>query len=155
MALMGLSLTGAALQEVMDAVASCWFEAWAEAAAEEVVLMRILQALLACLRAPLSPSSSLRFSSTLAASTATGGVDLNADGSAAARGPLSSKSELNRQHRALQTLLEPERQQQCRKLPRRVQGKVHGRVVVVELTEASVRSSPYGHWASASPGDSP
>ncbi|EEC73445.1 hypothetical protein OsI_07736 [Oryza sativa Indica Group] len=50
MALMGLSLTGAALQEVMDAVASCWFEAWAEAAAEEVVLMRILQALLACLR---------------------------------------------------------------------------------------------------------
>nr|BAD17783.1 hypothetical protein [Oryza sativa Japonica Group] len=53
MALMGLSRTGAALREVMDAVASCWFEAWAEAAAEEVVLMRILQALLACLRAPV------------------------------------------------------------------------------------------------------
>uniref|UniRef100_A0A0D3F6M0 Uncharacterized protein n=1 Tax=Oryza barthii TaxID=65489 RepID=A0A0D3F6M0_9ORYZ len=53
MALMGLSLTGAALREVMDAIASCRFEAWAEAAAEEVVLMRMLQALLACLRAPL------------------------------------------------------------------------------------------------------
>jgi hypothetical protein len=33
-------------------VASCWFKAGAEAAAEEAVLMRMLQSLLACLRAP-------------------------------------------------------------------------------------------------------
>ncbi|KAL5209087.1 hypothetical protein ABZP36_004710 [Zizania latifolia] len=52
MALMGSSLPGAALREVVDAVASCRFEAGAEAAAEEAVLMRMLQALLACLRAP-------------------------------------------------------------------------------------------------------
>uniref|UniRef100_I1P1H0 Uncharacterized protein n=1 Tax=Oryza glaberrima TaxID=4538 RepID=I1P1H0_ORYGL len=37
MALMGLSLTGAALREVTDAIASCRFEAWAEAAAEELI----------------------------------------------------------------------------------------------------------------------
>uniref|UniRef100_I1PE54 Mon2/Sec7/BIG1-like dimerisation and cyclophilin-binding domain-containing protein n=1 Tax=Oryza glaberrima TaxID=4538 RepID=I1PE54_ORYGL len=56
MALMGPSLTGAALREVVDAVASCRFEAGAEAAAEEAVLMRMLQALLACLRAPAAPA---------------------------------------------------------------------------------------------------
>uniref|UniRef100_A0A0E0BIM4 Uncharacterized protein n=1 Tax=Oryza glumipatula TaxID=40148 RepID=A0A0E0BIM4_9ORYZ len=38
MALMGPSLTGTALREVVDAVSSCRFEARAEAAAEEAVL---------------------------------------------------------------------------------------------------------------------
>ncbi|KAL6893622.1 hypothetical protein ACP4OV_007720 [Aristida adscensionis] len=52
MALTGPALPGAALREVVDAVASCRFEAGAEPAAEEAVLMRMLQALLACLRAP-------------------------------------------------------------------------------------------------------
>jgi brefeldin A-resistance guanine nucleotide exchange factor 1 len=52
MSLTGPSLPGAALREVVDAVASCRFEAGAEPAAEEAVLMRMLQALLACLRAP-------------------------------------------------------------------------------------------------------
>ena len=52
MSLTGPALPGAALREVVDAVASCRFEAGAEPAAEEAVLMRMLQALLACLRAP-------------------------------------------------------------------------------------------------------
>uniref|UniRef100_A0ACD5X5U4 Uncharacterized protein n=1 Tax=Avena sativa TaxID=4498 RepID=A0ACD5X5U4_AVESA len=56
MALTGHSLPGSALREVVDAVASCRFEAGAEAAAEEAVLMRMLQALLACLRAPAAPA---------------------------------------------------------------------------------------------------
>jgi brefeldin A-resistance guanine nucleotide exchange factor 1 len=52
MSLTGPALPGAALREVVDAVASCRFEAGAEPGAEEAVLMRMLQALLACLRAP-------------------------------------------------------------------------------------------------------
>ena len=56
MALTGHSLPGSALREVVDAVASCRFEAGAEASAEEAVLMRMLQALLACLRAPAAPA---------------------------------------------------------------------------------------------------
>ncbi|KAM0900173.1 hypothetical protein ACQ4PT_020813 [Festuca glaucescens] len=54
MALTGHSLPGSALREVVDAVASCRFEA--EANAEETVLMRMIQALLACLRAPAAPA---------------------------------------------------------------------------------------------------
>ena len=56
MSLTGPALPGAALREVVDAVAICRFEAGAEPAAEEAVLMRMLQALLACLRAPAAPA---------------------------------------------------------------------------------------------------
>jgi brefeldin A-resistance guanine nucleotide exchange factor 1 len=56
MALTGHSLPGSALREVVDAVVSCRFEAGAEANAEEAVLMRMLQALLGCLRAPAAPA---------------------------------------------------------------------------------------------------
>lgn len=56
MSLTGPALPGAALREVVDAVASCRFEAGTEPAAEEAVLMRMLQALLACLRAPAAPA---------------------------------------------------------------------------------------------------
>lgn len=56
MSLTGAALPGAALREVVDAVASCRFEVGAEPAAEEAVLMRMLQALLACLRAPAAPA---------------------------------------------------------------------------------------------------
>ncbi|XP_051179152.2 ARF guanine-nucleotide exchange factor GNOM-like [Lolium perenne] len=56
MALTGRALPGAALREVVDAVAGCRFEAGAEPHAEEAVLMRMLQALLACLRAPAAPA---------------------------------------------------------------------------------------------------
>lgn len=56
MSLTGPALPGAALREVVDAVASCRFEAAAEPAAEEAVLMKMLQALLACLRAPAAPA---------------------------------------------------------------------------------------------------
>jgi hypothetical protein len=51
MVLTGHSLPGSALREVGDTVASCRFEAGAEANAKEAVLMWMLQALLACLRA--------------------------------------------------------------------------------------------------------
>lgn len=56
MALTAPALPGSALREVVDAVACCRFEAGAEPAAEEDVLMRMLQALLACLRAPAAPA---------------------------------------------------------------------------------------------------
>jgi golgi-specific brefeldin A-resistance guanine nucleotide exchange factor 1 len=56
MSLTGPALPGAALREVVDAVASCRFEAGTEPAAEEAVLMRMLQALLAGLRAPAAPA---------------------------------------------------------------------------------------------------
>jgi golgi-specific brefeldin A-resistance guanine nucleotide exchange factor 1 len=52
MALTGPALPGAALRDVVDAVAGCRFDAVADSGAEEAVLMRMLQALLDCLRAP-------------------------------------------------------------------------------------------------------
>ncbi|GJM96114.1 hypothetical protein PR202_ga12925 [Eleusine coracana subsp. coracana] len=52
MALTGPALPGAALREVVDAVNGCRFDAVADPGAEEAVLMRILQTLLDCLRAP-------------------------------------------------------------------------------------------------------
>ncbi|VAI00846.1 unnamed protein product [Triticum turgidum subsp. durum] len=56
MALTAPALPGSALREVVDAVACCRFEAGADPAAEEDVLVRMLQALLACLRAPAAPA---------------------------------------------------------------------------------------------------
>jgi golgi-specific brefeldin A-resistance guanine nucleotide exchange factor 1 len=52
MALTGPALTGAALREIVDAVAGCRLEVVADTGDEEAVLMRMLQALLDCLRAP-------------------------------------------------------------------------------------------------------
>ena len=53
---MGPALPGATLREVVGTVFSYRFEASTKPAAEEVVLMRMLQALLACLRAPATPA---------------------------------------------------------------------------------------------------
>jgi golgi-specific brefeldin A-resistance guanine nucleotide exchange factor 1 len=52
MVLTGPALPGAALREIVDAIAGCRLEVVVDTGAEEAVLMRMLQALLDCLRAP-------------------------------------------------------------------------------------------------------